>query len=212
MKFSSEFEMCKAVTIILSGLLLPIRHKHIPEVPRSSQNNHADMLFLLNNGKMFIVEYKLRNPMDLLRQVNNHYRGTMAIGIVNQNLSKDFKNKYEYKPIFSYTGQDWEIEKISKYIFDDKGKVCIGTDYRKTQYRYDTAPIYYWGYKKMDSSFIGGLKTCKRLSFYQLYIMAVQNLQSHYNWELDFYLVHNILGFYEISTAKKHFDTAMKLR
>ena len=213
MKFSSEFEMCKHVTGIISGLLVPIKHKHIPEVPRASHNNHADMLFLLNSGTMFIVEYKLNNPFALLQQVQFN---DMAIGIVNQNVTKEFYEKYRnnrsYR-IFSYTGKDSEIEKIfnwliNKNYFSDKKKKKIYGNHYKTGKGIEA--IYYWGYKKAGSSFVGGLKNCKRLSLYQLYIQAVQNLQGHYNWQLDFYLVHSVLRFYAPTTAKKHFNIAME--
>ena len=65
MKFSSEFEMCKAVTIILSGLLLPIRHKHIPEVPRSSQNNHGTDNRDNENGVEFHSGDKIIKPRNI---------------------------------------------------------------------------------------------------------------------------------------------------
>ena len=205
-KYKSEVEMCKAVTMMISVLLIPNYHKHIPEVPRSSHNNHSDMLFLLRNGRMFIVEYKLNNPMELLRQVMNQNN---AIGIVNGRLSTKFLNEYKHKPIFSYTGQDWEIERIAKHIINYEGKIN-GQDYRKTNSRYSVEPTYYWGYKYSESSLYGGFKTGKRTSFYELYKQAILNLQEHYMWKLDFYLIHSILGFYEISTARKHFNDVMR--
>ena len=50
MKYKSEIEMCKDLTMIISGMIAPAKHKFIPEVPRSSGNNHSDMLFIRKNG------------------------------------------------------------------------------------------------------------------------------------------------------------------
>ncbi len=207
--------MCEHVTTIISGLLIPRYHRHIPEVPRASQNDHADMLFLMKTGKMFVVEYKLSNPKALLRQVQ---RNDMTIGIINQPIKKEYRENRDFywKRIFTYTGQDWEIERIAEFLIykytsypKDKFRI-FGNDYKKCKLGIEA--IYYWGYKETDSSLIGGIKSGKRLSLYQLYIQAIWNLQKAYNWTLDSYLVHSVLVFYAASTAKKHFKTAMDVK
>ena len=205
MKYNSEIEMCKDVTELISGILIPRRHRHIPEVPRCFGNNHADMLFLFNTGNMFVVEYKLNNPAELLKQVmlNN-----FTIGIVNQKVKKEFYDNREtwYRhQIFSYTGEDWELEKINDRI---NWGYEFGSNHNKNIGGIET--VYYWGYKKTNSSLEGGIKTGKRLSFYELYKQAIVNLQEEYNWQLDFYLVYKILGFYGMSTAKKHYKDVIK--
>ena len=206
MKYNSEIEMCKDVTVLISGLLIPRRHRHIPEVPRCYGNNHADMLFLFNTGNMFVVEYKLNNPKELLRQVmlNN-----FTIGIVNQKVKEEFyTNKTWYcHRIFSYTGENRQLEKIYDYI---DGRYDFGHNHNENIAGIES--VYYWGYKKTNSSLEGGIKTGKRLSFYELYEQAIINLQEEYNYKLDFYLVYKVLGFYGMSTAKKHYKEAMKLR
>ena len=206
-KYNSEIEMCKDVTELISGILIPRRHKYIPEVPRCSGNDHADMLFLFDTGNMFVVEYNLSNPRELLRQVmiNN-----FTIGIVNQKVKKEFyetRTTWHQHQIFSYTGEDWEIEKINDKI---NGRYEFGHNHNKRIGGIEA--VYYWGYKKTHSSLNGGIKTGKRLSFYELYKQAIVNLQEEYNWQLDFYLIYKVLGFYEASTAKKHYKDAMKER
>lgn len=212
-KFSSEFEMCKHVTIILSGLLVPRKHKHIPEVPRYAYNNHSDMLFIMKTGNMFVVEYKLSGSKSLLSQVK---KSDYAIGIVNQSLGKSFyeKNNDPYRHrIFSYTGQDWEIEKIAEFLiyrfpsYSDRPPRIFGKNYKDVQYGLE--PVYYWGYRKTESSFIGGIKSGKRISLFQLYIQAVKNIQEYYDYNLDSYLIHKALGFYSLGTSRQHFETAM---
>jgi len=205
MKYNNEIEMCKDVTELISGILIPRKHKHIPEVPRTSHNNHADMLFLFETGNMFVVEYKLNNPKGLLAQIMN---SNFAIGIVNQKVKKEFYetgNLWQHHLIYSYTGEDWEIEKISERI---NGKYEFGSNHNKKIGGIES--VYYWGYKKIHSSLNGGIKTGKRLSFYELYRQAIINLQEEYNWQLDFYLIYKVLGFYEVGTAKCHYKEVIR--
>jgi len=199
--------MCRDVTELISGILIPRRHRHIPEVPRCSGNNHADMLFLFNTGNMFVVEYKLNNPAELLKQVmlNN-----FTIGIVNQKVKKEFYDNREtwYRhQIFSYTGEDWELEKINDRI---NWKYEFGSNHNKNIGGIET--IYYWGYRNTNSSLNGGIRSGKRLSLYELYRQAIINLQEEYNWQLNFYLIYKVLGFYAANTAKTHYKEAMKLK
>ena len=207
MKYNSEIEMCRDVTELISGILIPRRHKYIPEVPRGPQNNHADMLFLFDTGNMFVIEYKLNNPKDLLRQVMVN---SFTIGIVNQKVKEDFyKNGcWQHNLIHSYIGEDWELDRISKRI---NGKYKFGSNHKSRTQVFGLEAIYYWGYLNTNSSLDGGIKTGKRLSLYELYRQAIINLQEEYNWKLDSYLVHKVLGYYETSTAKHHYKEVINL-
>jgi hypothetical protein len=43
-KYENEAAMCRDCTKMISGFLAPKKHVYIPEVPRFSHNDHADML------------------------------------------------------------------------------------------------------------------------------------------------------------------------
>lgn len=204
-KYNTEVEMCKDLTMLISGIISPTKHKYIPEVPRCSGNDHSDMLFIKNNGEMFIVEYKLNNPKKLWQQVE---RQKCAFGIINRDIKK-FREQYKYTRIFQYTGQDWELEEIAKFIMGDKlasiPTYPYGTHYRES----DSLSVYWWGYYNTESSLEGGHQNIKRLSFFELYLQAIENLQKYYNWQLDSYLVYRTLGFYSYATTKKYFNIVM---
>lgn len=196
MKFQSELEMCKEVTVQISGILIPTRHRHIPEVPRQSGNDHLDMLFIKENGSIFGVEYKLADINGLIRQVQGY---SHVIGIINRPLKTE-KPLYD---IFQFTGKDWEIEKIAEYLI---GRHPFGIKHYET----DLLSVYWWGYLNEVSSLEGGLKNCQRKSFFQVYKQAIKNLQDHYQWKLDLYAVYRILGFYQLSTTRKYFKEVMQ--
>lgn len=186
--------------MLISGILLPTKHKHIPEVPRSSGNNHSDMLFILDNGTMFTVEYKLNSLKSLINQItHNHY----SIGILNSKVDKTQYFIESYR-VFGYTGEDKQLEAISSFI-KNENRIYGCTHYKSSLYS-----VYWWGYKNENSSLEGGLKNTKRISFFELYKKAIQNLQAEYSYRLDFYLVYKVLGFYEVATAKAHYKDAMK--
>jgi len=194
-KYKSEVEMCKDVTKIISGILIPTKHRFIPEVPRNYGNDHSDMLFICNNGNMFIVEYKLKDLKGLVKQVDR--QNPYCIGILNRKI-KNNENMYR---IFSFTGEDSEIERLA-YVIDHR-------NFGRDMFYNNTLSVYWWGYRNSDSSFEGGYANCKRLSFYELYKQAIFNLQEEYKWNLDFYLVYNILGFYSKSVALKYYKQIM---
>lgn len=161
------------------------------------------MLFLYDSGQMFIVEYKLNGLESLQKQI---YRNDYTIGIINQNIKKGSQTGGR---IFQYTGMnnDYELETIHNFLIGRYGD--FGSNYQKN-YSNGNEAVYYWGYRNTESSLQGGIKFGKRLSYYELYKQAIVNLQKHYNWKLDFYLVYSVLGHYARSTAKKHYDNVIE--
>ena len=199
--------MCKDLTELISGMLHPLKHKFIPEVPGITGYNYFDMMFFREDKTIFVIEYKLNNPKSLLRQIQNY---PFAIGIVNQKV--DYTKKiFEHQKyfLFQYTGLDSEKEIIAnriKGIWETSSKKRpFGSSYLN----YGLS-VYWWGYLNDRSSLDGGFKIGKRLSFYELYKKAIFNLQEAYNWNLDFYLVYSVLRRYSIVTAKKYFTEVMR--
>ena len=188
-KFKKEVDFCKHITPLISTAINK-KHKFIPEVPRFSNNNHADMLFMLSNGTMFIVEYKLNNSKKLLEQVN---KTTFGLGIVNQ---KQEQKSFYNRKVFGYTGSNDELEILKQAV---RYKCCSKPLITELQ------RVYFWGYRNTKSSLEGGIQHGKRLSFYQLYRQAIFNLQEEYKWVLDFKLVFILLGIYARSQAQKHY-------
>lgn len=210
-KFRYEVDMCKHVTEVISGILIPTKHRFFAEVPRNANNDHADMLFVLDNGRMFIVEYKLNNPKILMGQVK---RSDFAFGIINQEMKKkNFGFDYSDGQIIPYTGADIDCERIADKVLgsvrpwkmDNKRYYPFGS----TRFDYSTLSVYWWGYMHEKSDINGGIKSGKRISFYRLYIRAIKNLQKHYDYKLDFDLTWSMLRFYGRGTALKHYKQAM---
>lgn len=195
--FKSEVEMCRELTEMISGILIPTRHKFIPEVPRGYGNDHLDMLFIKDNGGVFGVEYKLGNAKKLNRQVS---RNDHVIGILNQPF--DHEN-FRYSRLFQFTGQDWEIEKIAQFI---NGRRKFDRHHSSS----DLLSVYWWGFQNTESSLEGGLANCKRISFFEVYKNAIKNLQEKYDWKLDEYVIYRILGTYAISSVKKYFKQVLE--
>lgn len=213
-KYKSEVDMCKDLTRLISGMIAPTRHKYIPEVPRSSHNNHSDMLFIKNNGLMFVVEYKLAGSKDLMAQIQyKNYK----IGILNQKIDRfemDNISYYSYNRLFEYTGEDYQLEKISMFLnglHRNRHETIIkGSPFGYERYKEDELMIYWWSYKHSKSSLLGGIQNGKRESFFEVYIRAIVNMQRYYHTHLDFDLVYSVLGFYGKANARKHYNDAMK--
>lgn len=185
----------------ISGLLIPTNHRHIPEPPKSYGSNYnADMLFIKDNGSMFLVEYKLTDLKGLARQVQAV--GDPIIGIINRDRIPD----HYYGNIFPFTGQDREIEKLDSLL--NHRNFPFGKHYTRSK----LFTVYWWGYKNYVSSLKGGFKNGNRLPFHELYKKAITNLQAEYSWKLDEYLVYSVLGNYEFNTMKKYFKQVMKKR
>lgn len=203
--YTSESEMCKDITELISGILIPIKHRFFAEVPRSSHNNHSDMLFMCDNGTMFIIEYKLSGIDKLKTQINQNNNPAYTIGIINQDIKKyKDKNTVDYGRIFQYTGEEWEIDKLSNFLLG-----MWRTSYRqfgKDRFYDNHLMVYWWGYRYSDCNIDGGIKSGKRMSFYELYKQAIKNILITYDWKLDFEIVYSILGFYSYYVAKKYFD------
>ena len=200
-KFKTEVEMCRYITPRISGLLIPRKHKFVPEVPRFSHNNHADMLFIMDDGSMFVVEYKLSGWHELYLQTRKSSIPT--IGIINANARKN-NDMFRSRITPWIYGSDSEIERLHGMICE-----CFGNQHPNHLTGSGNEAVYYWGYLKAKSSLDGGIKTGKRLSYFELYKRAICNLQEFYSWKLDFYLVYRVLGVYSVSVAKKHYKEAM---
>jgi len=171
------------------------------------------MLFILNNGRMFAIEYKLYGERALEKQVEENHPHTF--GILNCKLKK---TSDDYRKIFSYTGLKDELKSIKDFIDGkwyyegDDGKVLASGVYPFGRDRFDKNKIftvYWWGYKNTPSSLIGGFRSGKRLSFCDLYKQAIVNLQEEYQWKLDLYLVYNVLGFYSKNTCRIFYTEVM---
>ncbi len=183
------------------------KYKTIPEVPRSAFNNHSDML-IINTAKkeMIVIEYKLSGWRKLAHQIEFGNPEIHSIGILNgsvpdPNLKENFK--YRLWNIFSYTGQDNELERIMRRIENIRWTTIYGSA---------LANIYYWGFLNTPSSLAGGIQTGKRISLFELYKDAILNLQKQYSWGLDFYLIYRILGYYSINQAKRYFKEVLTNR
>ena len=191
--------MCREVTMQISGLLIPTKHRHIPEPPKSYGSNfNADMLFIKDNGTMFLVEYKLTDLKGLVGQI--HSVNEPIIGIINRRRIPD---NSAYGCIFPFTGLDNEIDRLNAFL---NHRHPFGKHYTRS----GLFTTYWWGYKNYDSSLEGGFKNGTRLSFHELYKKAIENLQEEYRWSLDEYLVYSVLGNYEFETMKKYFRQVMK--
>lgn len=194
-KLESDF-VSDFMPIILGGLVGSGRKiSYHCEVPRFSHNNHSDIILIMNK-KVLVIEFKLSDYKGLLNQLSPQNK-IRTIGILNRRIKKDKPLQYS---LFEYTGQDSEIDRIIQSILKIEW-----TDI----YNSELASIYYWGYLNEENDFNGGLRNCNRLSFFQLYKRAIENLMEFYGTP-DFYLIYRVLGFYSKATAMKHYKELIK--
>lgn len=188
--------MCKDVTMLIGGILTGIcKFQHIPEVPRFSHMNHLDMLLINRSARcMLAVEYKLKNIKSLKYQCNGN--AIKTIGIINKAIP--LPEKVDNGVIYGFTGTDRELELIGG---------CLRYRWSWTKLRGNCRAYVYWfGYMNSLSSINGGFQYGKRTTFFQLYKIAIKNLQIKYKWTLDFDIVYEILGSYSPLVAKKYFN------
>jgi hypothetical protein len=140
-----------------------------------------------------------------------------TIGIINSGISDKYKKIAKKDRIFTYTGKDSEAEAINDFIngryyssYSGKKEHRKYLEFGDDQHASKRVMVYWWGYMKAASSLEGGLRNCKRLSYFQLYKQAIVNLQEQYNWRLDEYLVFNVLGFYSLAQSKIYFKDVME--
>lgn len=197
-KYKLEAEFCEEIMPLILGGLIDGRTKinAQAEVPRFSGNNHMDMI-LIARQQVMGIELKL-GDLHGLRNQCGFIDHIPIIGLINKTLSEEEKKHNAW--IFGYTGRDSELENII-----DRIRTLIWTSI----YESNLAGIYYWGYLGEPSNIKGGFANCKRISFFQLYTRAIQNLMIKYG-RIDFYTVYRILGYYSVSTAKKYYKEALK--
>ncbi|KKM60793.1 hypothetical protein LCGC14_1538280 [marine sediment metagenome] len=199
MKYKTEKDFCVATTKILLGLAIGTGRKliAIPEVPWGCfSNEQFDMMLLdVKNLEYLAIEYKL-NDLDGLRFQTN--RLGSAVGIINAKTSDNTWN------IFGYTGEDGQIERIDKVIFQMRCYSWTGI------YEREKSMVYYWAYKNRKSDLNGGITGGGREGFASVYIRAIKNLHAHYG-KLDFMVTHSMLNSgYSVGTGKKYYRQATK--
>ena len=214
MKFKSEQKFCEHITKLILGILAGEDRKVVcvPEVPRHYfSNEHIDMMLLdIKNKEILCIEYKLNNPKQLCGQVRaNMVRGLDCIGIINSKYREDtlvedtLVSEGFIHRIFSYTGEDNQIENLAKYI-----TYSIATHWGSIYTR--RGMMYYWAYKNNQNRFDGGTFGVKRQKFFSVYMQAIQNLHAEYG-KLDFMLTHAALrSGYSVPVSRKYYRKAIK--
>lgn len=201
MRYQTEAEFVKDLMPLIMGGLIDGKTQIgcFAEVPRSPYNNHSDIL-LVANKEVLIIEFKLDNYWGLQTQIGatfyNGSRELKKIGIINKKL-----NEKENNPrILQYTGLDTEIDKIIQFIHRLEWTSILHNTF---------ASIYYWAYLKSKNNFNGGIQSGERISFYEVYMLAIKHLLEAYPG-IDFYVVYSVLGFYSESVARKYYNAVIK--
>jgi len=110
----------------------------------------------------------------------------------------------EERIIFSYTGQDSELELLGS---EEKGLLY---KHRWCSVFYGLGMIYFWAYKNNKSDYRGGITSGNRDGYAKVYIKAIRNLHACYG-KLDFMLTHATLSSgYSLSVSKKYYQEAIK--
>jgi len=212
-KYNTEAEMCEDVTKLILTLLIGNRD-HVgayAEMPRSSHNNHTDMVLVDYQSKEVIgIEYKLSGLRALYDQVKfdkwDRNYGITKIGILNSEERKSSVDTEIHSEayVYRYTGKDSQIEAFTDVFCNPRGYSRWTSIFRS-----EMANLYYWGNMGKESNFSGGFKSGNRISLYELYMEAIRNIRKEYPCA-DFYIIYRILGIYSISQAKKYYHMVLK--
>lgn len=203
-KYKYEVDFCEYITNLIIGALIDSsrsNYQTIAEAPKGLySNNHVDMLIIDRVKERFLmIEYKLKDEKGLRIQIGSGKK----IGILNRPL------KNPHPLLFSWTGEDWETERISNHILESD-RYARGHNWYSI-HEHIFGMVYWWGFLNENNSLRGGTGIGEsRPTFHHLYKEAVRNLISKYP-NLTPMLTHKILDSgYTYSTAKKHIRGALK--
>lgn len=208
MQFKKETTFCEHVTKLILSILIGEDRQVIciPEVPRHYYSNElVDMMLLdIKNKEILCIEYKLNNPEKLNSQVRAaQARGLSCIGIINTEHRRQPGVYDEGQHLFGYTGEDFQVERLAKYI-----TYSIATHWGSIYTR--RGMMYYWAYKNNQNCFNGGRPGGKSQLFASVYMQAIRNLHAEYG-KLDFMLTHASLRCgYSVPVSHKYYRKAIK--
>ena len=207
-RFKSEERFAAYTIPLILGGMIPTKYKALAEVPRSSHNNHADLLVIQPGRKvMRFVEFKLRGGKDLQRQVNRtrHATGIHTMGILNQVQDRVYSTREQRDgPIVGLrTFSDAETDRLIQ---------TVNNPYRWTSI-YDSgfAMMLWYASLSMDSNYAGaGARDVKRESLYVWFRRAVRNL----NYTLEGHATLDVVammfkGVYSLSSVRRHRKIAL---
>ena len=197
MKYKKETDFINDMMPLIIAGFIPRRVHCYGEVPRYSGMNHFDILLVNRSQKsVMALEFKLTDYRGLRHQILRN-KFIRSVGIINCLFKKDKHKDYH---IYHYTGLDEEldmlIQRLCKYQWS-------------SIYDNAKASVYYWAYLTEPSNFNAGFNHDDRNSFYQVYKLAIRNLQEFYNWKLDTFLVAKALGCYSLTTVKKYYNQVL---
>jgi len=134
------------------------------EVPRFSNNDHADYMGLTGDGMVIALECKINPDKKLFKQIlRNEYISNLSIGFIPKNISKLWLARAKKENI--------NLVGIGENSFIKVGQLWTAQSYGALFY---ALALRYADWNKYSQ--IGGIKEGKRISYYEMFEQTVEGI------------------------------------